>query len=314
MRWLVLGAGALGGYFGGRLMESGEDVTFLLRQRRMERVQARGLTIKSPNGDARFPAPRTLLSADVDGLYDVVIVACKAYDLDSAMDAIAPAVGPDTAILPLLNGLDHLDALSRRFGAERVLGGLCLVSAAVDDNGTVHHFNDTDSLVYGEVDGSYSERVRAIEAAFAPVNCRSEASTIIVQRMWEKWLFIAAGAGITCLMRAAIGDVVHAGARDIGFDILDECIAIAKANGHPPRPAALDQMHAFFSDADSTLTASTLKDIERGARTEGGHIVGALIARAGADTPEPRLLKLVEAHLKAYEIRRAREAADRAAD
>ncbi len=308
MRWLIVGAGALGGYFGGRLLEAGEDVTFLLRERRLAQIRATGLVIRSRSGDARLPPPRCVLAKDIADPYDVVMLGCKAYDLESAMDSFAPAVGATTAILPVLNGLSHLDRLSARFGAGHVLGGLAMISAALDGEGAVLHLNDLHTLTYGELDGSHSDRVRAIEAAFARANFDGRASDAIMQDMWEKWVIIATVAGATCLLRAAIGDIVKANAADVSLGLLDECAAIAANNGFPMRPASRERVRVFITNADSTMTASMLKDLERGSRSEGEHIIGDLIVRAPAGKPAPRLLHIVHAHLRAYEVRRAREA------
>jgi 2-dehydropantoate 2-reductase len=163
MRYLVVGAGALGGYFGGRLLEAGRDVTFLLRPARAQALARTGLVIKSRFGDATLAAPPFVLKEDLHTPFDVVVVGCKAYDLAETMTSFAPAVGAQTAILPLLNGLGHFDALQQRFGAERVLGGLCMISAALDAVGTVQHFNDFHVLVFGELDGTASARVAEIQ-------------------------------------------------------------------------------------------------------------------------------------------------------
>lgn len=309
MRWLMTGAGALGGYFGGRLIQAGQDVSFLVRPRRLTQLRATGLAIRSPHGDADIAGPRCVQAQATGGPYDIVMVSCKAYDLDSVMDAIAPAVGPDTTLYPVLNGISHLDRLVARFGDARVLGGLAMISAALDAQGVVQHLNDQHFLAYGERDGSHSDRVRAIEAAFAPANFDSRPSDAILQEMWEKWILIAAVAGATCLMRAAIGDLVQVGAADVTTGLLEECAAIATANGFAPRPKALERMRAFVTRAESTMTASMLKDVERGARTEGEHIFGELLARVPSGTPVPPLLRLADVHLRAYEVRRMREQA-----
>ncbi len=309
MRWLIVGAGALGGYFGGRLLEAGEDVTFLLRERRLAQIRASGLVIRSRSGDAHLPVPPCVLAKDISGPYDVVMLGCKAYDLESAMDSFASAVGATTAILPVLNGLSHLDRLSARFGPGHVLGGLAMISAVLDGEGAVLHLNELHTLTYGELDGSHSGRIRAIEAAFARANFDGRASDAIMQDMWEKWVTIATVAGATCLLRAAIGDIVKANAADLSLALLDECAAIAAANGFPMRPASRERIRAFITNADSTMTASMLKDLERGSRSEGEHVIGDLIARAPASEPAPRLLHIVHAHLRAYEARRVRETA-----
>jgi 2-dehydropantoate 2-reductase len=307
MRYLVVGAGALGGYFGGRLLEAGRDVTFLLRPGRAQALARIGLVIRSRFGDATLAAPPFVLKENLREPFDVVVVGCKAYDLAETMEAFAPAVGPQTAILPLLNGMAHFDALTARFGAERVLGGLCMISAALDAAGTVQHFNDFHVLVFGELDGSASARVAQIQADCAGAKFDARVSSEMRLELWEKWVFIAPMAAITCLMRASIGDIVAAGAVDLSERLLEECRAIAAANGFPPRPAAIERYRSVLTAAGSPISASMLKDIERGAPVEADHVIGDLLRRApAASTGESlSLLRVAYAHLKAYEARRA---------
>lgn len=311
MRFLVVGAGALGGYFGGRLLNAGQDVTFLLRERRAAQLAETGLRIRSPLGDLHIPSPPHLLSAQIEAPFDVVIVGCKAYDLDSTMESFAAAVGPDTVILPLLNGMAHIDRLKARFGAQHVLGGLCMISATLDDAGTVLHLNDLHGLSYGELDGSRSPRIDAIEAAFSTAHFTGKATSHIVHEMWEKWVFIATAAGITSLMRSTVGDYIAAGAGDLALQLLDECAAVATANGFEPCAAALERSHAILTQAGSPISASMAKDIERGARIEADQLIGDLLARAPAADSGKRLtmLRVVQAHLASYEARRSRELA-----
>jgi 2-dehydropantoate 2-reductase len=308
MRFLVVGAGALGGYFGGRLLEAGADLTFLLRPRRAAQLSQTGLVIKSAFGDLALPAPRHVLADTIDGPFDLVIVACKAYDLADTMTSFAPAVGPQTAILPLLNGMRHLDDLAQRFGRERVLGGLCLISAALDADGRVQHFNDSHALTYGEFDGPRSARVEALEAVFSKAKFDARASAEVLQEMWEKWIFIASAAGITCLMRATIGDIGRGGGAVFARELLDECAAIAAHNGFAPRAPAIERARAMLTTVGSPLTASMFKDIQRGAPIEADQIVGDLLRRAPNEGRDARLLRVAYAHLKAYEAGRARNA------
>jgi 2-dehydropantoate 2-reductase len=307
MRILVVGAGALGGYFGGRLLQAGVDVTFLLRPRRVAQLARTGLVIRSPKGDLQLPAPPSVQADAIPGPYDVVIVGCKAYDLAGTMDSFAPAVGPETVVLPLLNGMRHLDDLAQRFGQARVLGGLCLISASVDSDGIVLHHNELHGLTYGELDGSLSPRVRALEAAFGKALFDARASQTVRQDMWEKWMFIASAAGMTCLMRASVGDIVEAGGSGIATGMFDECAAIAAHNGFAPRPQAVERGHAMLTAAGSPTTASMFKDIERGAPIEADHILGDLLRRGSGDASRTPLLRIAYVHLKAYEARRARE-------
>jgi 2-dehydropantoate 2-reductase len=299
MRILVLGAGAIGGYFGGRLLQAGRDVTFLVRPARAARLAETGLVIKSPFGDTVIPKPPTVAT----GTYDLVIVSAKAYDLDSAMDAIAPAIGSETAILPLLNGMRHLDDLDRRFGAERVLGGIAIAAVTLDDEGRVLHLNQNQTITFGERDGSRSARAVAIEQALSGATFEARLSEQVLLEMWEKWVLLATLAGATCLMRASVGDIVAAGGADFARGMLGEAVAIATACGYPPRDAVRERIAGTVTTAGSTLTASMLRDVERGSRTEADHILGDLIRRGPS---RANLLRLAYLNLKTYEARKLR--------
>jgi 2-dehydropantoate 2-reductase len=307
MRILIVGAGALGGYFGARLLEAKRDVTFLVRPRRAAQLAKTGLVVKSKLGDAHIANPPIVLAENITAPFDLILVGCKAYDLDATMESFAPAVGPDTAILPILNGMKHLDSLSKRFGAQHVLGGLCIISATLDDEGIVLHLNDLQTLVYGELDGTRSARIEAMEKIFAGVQGDLRSTTTIVHELWEKWVMIASLAGITSLMRGLIGDIERGGGGEIALALFAECAAVAAAAGYPPRQALFDRARVTLTMAGSPLTASMMKDIERGARTEGEHIIGDLIARRVGAADERSVLNLVYAHLRTYESRRERE-------
>jgi 2-dehydropantoate 2-reductase len=304
MRTLVVGAGAIGGYFGGRLLEAGRDVTFLVRPRRAAELADAGLQIRSRLGDVTTAAPRAILAeglAKAPETFDLVLLSLKAYDLESAMVSFAPAVGPDTAILPLLNGMRHLDTLDERFGSGRVLGGQCVIAATLNEKHEIVHLNKSHSLSFGERDGSMSERVKAIADLMAGARFDAHASATILLDMWEKWVFLAALAGSTCLMRAAVGDIATApGGADLVLRLLDECRSVAVAEGYPPRDAYLDQIRHTLTATGSPMTASMLRDIENGAPIEADHIIGDLLRR-GRDLA---LLPIVYTHLKAYEARR----------
>ncbi|MGO4765424.1 2-dehydropantoate 2-reductase [Cupriavidus sp. 2KB_3] len=305
MRILVVGAGAIGGYFGARLLQAGRDVTFLVRPRRAALLAERGLRIMSPHGDVRIEDPPTVLSTQITAPYDVVLLSCKAYDLDGAMDSFAPAVGPDTVVIPMLNGMQHLDKLDARFGAERVMGGRCMISSTLDEQGTILHLSAFHILSFGERPAGTTERARAVAAVLENAGFDVQRSEAIMQDMWEKWLFLATLASSTCLMRATIGDILAAPrGRETIAALLDECAAIAAANGYPARAPALEQARATLFAEGSPLMASMLRDLERGAAIESDQIVGDLLARRG-QTPAPTL-ELALTSLKAYEARRAR--------
>jgi 2-dehydropantoate 2-reductase len=305
MRVLVVGAGAIGGYFGGRLLQAGRDVTFLVRPRRAALLAEHGLSIQSRFGDFHAPSPPLVTQQDLAEPFDLVVLSCKAYDLDSAIASFVVAVGPKTAILPLLNGMRQLDVLADRFGGERVLGGLCLISAALDGKGGIVHLNDIHSLTFGELGGARSPRIETIASTLSGAGFDAQVSHEIRQDMWEKWIFIAAAAGITCLMRAAVGDIVAAGASDLATRLLNECAAIARAQGFPQRETSLERARATLTASGSVLTASMLRDIEGGMPVEGDHILGDLLRRA-AKPDGLSVLHVAYLHVKAYEARRMR--------
>jgi 2-dehydropantoate 2-reductase len=307
MRILVVGAGSIGGYFGGRLLQANRDVTFLVRERRAAQLRETGLVIRSSMGDLHVPGPPVVLSSELHGPFDLILLSCKAYDLDGAIESFAPAVGPGTAVLPLLNGMKHLDALDARFGAAAVLGGLCLISTTLDQDGRILHLNNMHGLRFGERDGTRSKRVEAIAEQIegAPFDGRS--SDHILQGMWEKWTFIAATAGITCLMRSAIGDIHAAGGADSAAQIYEECAQIAAENGFPPGESSRQVSIKSQTTAGSLLTASMLRDIEGHARTEVDHVLGDLLRRRKTPAAGVSLLAMAHLHVAAYEARRKRE-------
>ena len=309
MRFLVLGAGAVGGYFGGRLAEAGRDVTFLVRGPRAAALAAHGLAVASPLGDFRVPVK--IATADrVGGPYDVVLLTAKHYDLDAAIAAVRPAVGAGSAVLPLLNGLVHLDRLDMAFGSGRVLGGVAFVGAVLQPDGAIRHINRLSAIAFGERDGQISERARAIEAEFAGTPVSAPASANIMLEMWEKFVMMGAMAGMNCLMRGNIGEI--AGTRDgaaLMLAALAECRAVAAAAGFAPRPQSFERVAAMLTERGSINSASMRQDLEAGRRTEAAAIVGDMLARArgfGIATP---LVRAAFCHLEVHENRLAANAA-----
>ncbi|WP_431304877.1 ketopantoate reductase family protein [Sediminicoccus sp. BL-A-41-H5] len=305
MRVLVLGAGALGGYFGGRLAEAGGDVTFLVRPRRAAQLAERGLVIESPFGDARLPVKTVTADALQPG-WDVILLTCKAYDLEDAMASIAPAMDARTAILPVLNGLSHVETLQARFGAERVLGGLCKIQATLTPDGVVKQLNDWRWLTFGEVAGGLSERVTALEAAFAQARgMEAKAVPNIAQRMWEKLVHLGTSAVGTVLMRANVGEIVRGGGAAWLREILARNAAIAAHHGHPMPDAFMAEYRALFSEAGSAYATSMLRDIEAGNRIEGEHILGFMAEAAKRAGIETAIHDAAALNARAYEQRRA---------
>ncbi|WP_295686610.1 2-dehydropantoate 2-reductase [uncultured Nevskia sp.] len=301
MKVLMLGAGATGGYFGGRMLEAGRDVSFLVREHRAAQLRGNGLVVRSPQGDLRLK-PRVLISGHIHETFDLVILACKAYDLEAAMTAIAPAVGPKTAVLPLLNGLRHFELLDERFGADRVLRGLCSIAVRLDSDGAIEHMSEMHALRFGEIDDRRTPRIEAIEALMEGCKFDGRASFSIQQAVWEKWVMLASLAGMTCLMHANVGQIVVAPeGRALMLDTIDECAAIAAAHGYAPRQHVLDGTRAILTEPGSRAKASMLRDLEQGGKVEADHILGDLIARGAKHGIAAPLLRAAHASLKIHE-------------
>lgn len=305
MRILVIGAGATGGYFGGRLLQAGRDVTFLVRPKRAELLAKNGLVIKSPVGDVTLPKPPTVTADSITSPFDVIILSCKAYDLDDAIASFAPAVGPDTAIIPFLNGMKHLDVLDAKFGIARVMGGQCQIAATLDANGAIVQLTPMHAMSFGERGTSKGDRAKRIEATLQGAMFDAKASDDIIQEMYEKWVFLATLAGATSLMRAPAGHITAApGGADFIRGLRAEIASVAEAAGHGPRAQFLERTADLLFAPGSPITASMLRDIRNNARIEADQIIGDLIHRAETNRKgalNVPLLRIVYTHLKAYE-------------
>lgn len=306
MRILVLGAGGTGGYFGGRLAQAGLDVTFLVREARAAQLARDGLVIESPLGDARLDVAAVTAEA-LPALaarqpFDLVLLSCKAYDLDSSLDAIAPAVGAETTVLPILNGLLHYAALDARFGADQVLGGLCFISAMKGEQGQIVHLGKAASITFGERDGrGDTPRVQALAAALAQAGVQYEARGDIAVAQWSKYSFLTALAAATCLMRGSVGAIAACeGGRDFMTGLYRECLDVAAASGSQVPETAQASMLEVLTQPGSSLTASMLRDLQAGQRVEAAHIVGDMVHRAAhAGLRVPRL-ETAWIHLQVY--------------
>jgi 2-dehydropantoate 2-reductase len=305
MRILVIGAGATGGYFGGRLLEAGRGVTFLVREKRAELLAKNGLNIKSPLGDFTKANPPTLLAKNIKRPFDIIILSCKAYDLEDAMNSFAAAVGPDTAIIPFLNGMKHLDVLDKKFGIDRVMGGQCQIAATLNPDGTIVQLTPMHGMSFGERGTPKGDRAKRIEAQLHGAKFDARASDMIIQEMWEKWVFLATLAGATSLMRASAGQITAApGGADFIRGLRAEIASIAEAAGHAPRADFLERTGSMLFAPGAPMTASMLRDIRGNARIEADQIIGDLIHRAETNKKgalNVPLLRIVYTHLKAYE-------------
>ena len=305
MRVLMVGAGATGGFFGARLVAAGRDVTFLLRERRAAQVRAGGIEVVSPLGNLKVQ-PRVITAAELSGkpeTFDLIIISTKAYQLEGAMADIAPAVGSDTILLPILNGMRQLSLLTERFGAERVMGGTVRVVADLDEAGRVHQITRLGEITYGELSGQRTERLAKVEQLMQGAGFDALSPADIRAALWQKWWILASLNSVCILARGTIGQA-NAAPRGTDFvlAVVAEAVAIAEANGYPADAAMLADHRKRITEAGSPLTASMYRDMVKGAPVEADHILGDLLDRAGV-VPAP-LLTAAYVQLKIYEASR----------
>jgi 2-dehydropantoate 2-reductase len=279
MRLLVIGAGSTGGYFGGRLAQADRDVSFLVRPARAAQLRERGLEIVSPHGDVTL-SPKLTTAAELRDPFDAVLLTVKGFALQAAMDDLAPAVGSGTVILPVLNGMRHVQVLKDRFGEAAVGGCVCKCATTLDDNGRVVQLTKLQDLAYGEMDGRPTARIQALDAFMTGAGLDARLSSVIEREMWEKWLMLASIGAITCLMRGNIGEVEAAsGGREFIFGVIDEAVAIISAVGVPPGRAAVDTARTQLAQRGSTHTSSMYRDLQKGHHVEADEIIGDLARR-----------------------------------
>jgi 2-dehydropantoate 2-reductase len=304
-RILVLGAGGVGGYYGGRLADAGADVTFLVRPHRREQLVRDGLRIDSPLGNLARPV-NTVLAADLTPDYDVVLLTCKAYDLESSMDAIAPAVGGNCAVVPILNGLAHLDRLDVRFGSDRVVGGTCGIDVMLLPDGMIRHTGALQRIAFGERNRERSERCRSLADAFSRTSLEWEWADDILMRMWEKIVLLSALAATTCLFRGNVHEIMAApGGREAAGRALAANVEIARREGYRQSEQSVRYTRERLTDPEGRWSASMMRDMEGGRPVEADHIIGFMLDRARAHGVDDMVLSLAYTHLKTYECRRA---------
>jgi len=307
MRILVLGAGAIGGYFGARLAAAGVDTTFLVRPQRQKLLAERGLVVKSPVGDLAL-RPATVLTEEIRDPFDLVLLTCKAYDLEPAIAAIAPAMGPESAVLPFLNGLVHLETLIGRFGRERILGGSCQIGATLTPQGEVMHVSPLATVVFGELDGKRSARAEALAKELQKGNFKTVLSERILEDMWEKFVLLTTLAAMSTVTHATVAEMMAApeGERAM-LAMFAESEAVAAAEGHPVAADAAKRMRTMLTDRGSAFTASMRRDMEQGGPTEGDHVIGDMVRRGAARGIATPLLRLALCNLQVYDAKRLKK-------
>jgi 2-dehydropantoate 2-reductase len=300
MKILVVGAGAVGGYFGARLSQAGRDVTFLVRPSRAQQLQRDGLRIVSPYGDLTIK-PQTVISDEIHTPYEIIFLSVKSVALNQAIADMVPAVGPSTMIYPVLNGMRHIDILASRFDPHAVLGGVCMVSTELDSEGRIVQFNEMQTLTYGERDGQITPRIRQLDETFRDAGFETELSPNIIQAMWQKWVGISTLGLVNCLFNAPVGEInaVLYG-EETALQALDECAAVAIASGYPASKPFLDNVRQRLTAKGSKLTASMYRDMQKGANLEFDAILGDLLEHARTHQLKTPLLQAACVRLRVY--------------
>jgi 2-dehydropantoate 2-reductase len=301
MRILVVGAGATGGYLGIRLAATGKDVTFLVREGRKAKIRADGLKIRSPLGDASV-TPNLVTAREISSPFDLIILAVKAYQLEGALDDMDSAVGPETMILPVLNGMSHMDKIARRFSPQNLLGCSLIVATTIGADGQIEQLQPRQEFAYGEIDGSLSERMKVVDRVMQGAGVGARLSSDIAREMWEKWTFLASLGGLTCLMRGKIGQIASTPTgKDLAREFLLEVVTIIKAVGREPSPEFLSTVEKQLTDEHSALASSMFRDLNHGHSVEVDEIIGDLYRRGmdiGLSSP---LLRAAYTHLRLYQ-------------
>jgi len=301
MKILVVGAGAIGGYFGGRLAEKGEDVTFLVRKNRKKQLIKTGLKIKSVNGDVEL-SPRLLVAGESEEKFDVVMVSTKSYQLTAAMEDIRLHIKEDGIILPLLNGVSHMDELIEAFGEDKVIGGLCFIESTLNENGVIVQTSPIHQLVYGERTGEETTRIERLKSIFEDAKADFVLSEDINQDMWHKYVFITAMSGLTSLMESPIGPIrnLESGQRVI-LEFLNEISLIMKKIDAPIKDDIADIQYKRINEMDEAMKSSMQRDMEKSMPLEAEHLQGYLLGKAREHKLAVPILDTIYTKLALYE-------------
>ena len=304
MTILVVGAGATGGYFGARLAQAGRDVTFLVRPHRAEQLRERGLRIVGPGAAAdaqQVVRPRLVVAGELTGPVDVVLLSVKATALDQAMADFAPAVGPETLVVPFLNGLAHLAVLNKRFGESAVLGGVIVIATQLTDEGDIVQLSPPASMVIGTQVGTRTSRLQAVYDQLSGAGFDASISDEIIARMWQKWVFVATIGALTSLMRGTVGEIVAVpGGADLGPAMLAEASAVAAAAGYPIPADAIGSTTRMITQPGSPVNSSLSRDVADGRPAEVEQVLADLARRGAGHGVKTPLFDLATMQLRVY--------------
>lgn len=300
MRILIVGAGATGGYFGARLIESGRDVTFLLRERRQQQLSKEGLVLQTPQGQQTLRA-NSITASNIQSAYDLIVLSVKGFGLEQAMEDIAPAVGPDTMILPILNGMRHIDLLRQRFGDRHVIGGLCKIHATLGPQGEIIQLSPLHQLYYGALNHHNDDRLPLLDAQLRGCGFETFLCEDIASELWEKWLLLSTLGAVTCLSRGDTRQVLASeGGPALLTGLFNEVLATLIAEGYQHRQAQAQSIHTWLSNPETALTSSMYRDLIQGYQIEAEQIIGDLVKRATRHQLATPLLNAVWVNLQVY--------------
>jgi 2-dehydropantoate 2-reductase len=301
MRLLVVGAGSTGGYFGGRLAQAGRDVTFLVRPARAAQLRETGLQIVSPHGDTTLH-PRLITADGLEAPFDAVLLTVKGFQLDAALADLAPAIGSETMILPVLNGMRHMDVIAQHFNPRNVVGCALKVATILEDDGRIVQLTPLQDLAYGELDGTVSSRIQDLDVFMRGAGFDARLSNAIRREMWEKWILLASLGAITCLMRGTIGEVeASPGGSAFALDLLNEVVSIVRNVGTPPSDGFLNAARLQLTAKSSPLVSSMYRDLQQGRPIEVEDIIGDLVRRGARVALSTPLLATVYTNLTLYQ-------------
>jgi 2-dehydropantoate 2-reductase len=287
LRIAVMGSGGVGGYLGGRLAAAGQDVTFVARGAHLAAIRAHGLALRSALGDALIRPAQASDDPGAIGPVDLVIFAVKLYDTEAAAEATRPLVGPDTGVVTVQNGVDSAELLARALGRDHVIGGVAQIASVIDEPGVIRHTGTMASFVFGELDGTRSERVAALAAALQAAGVEHRVSADIQRDIWDKMAFLATFAGLTALMRLPIGPIREdAETRAMLREGLAEAFAVARARGIALPDDFVERTLSRCDRLPYEMKSSMLQDLERGRRLELPWLSGAIV-RLGQELGVP---------------------------
>jgi len=296
MKILILGAGGVGGYFGARLIQAGADVTFLLREKRHQKIQAEGLTIETPKETFTIK-PKSVTREQLKPEYDLIILAPKAFDFEDALASVEGASSKGV-FLPFLNGLSHIQKLDDKFGRDRVMGGVAQIAATITSTGAVKQITDLHTMTVGHRAAAHESLARNFFELCEQANFDRLYSENIEQSLWDKWVYLATLAGMTTLCRGNVGQIAASPwGQETMTSFYGETTAIAAANGFPTKETAQKKSLELLTKVGSGFAASMLRDLLQGNKTEHDHILGEMIKRGVSHGIACPLLKAAHTHL-----------------